>query len=649
MKKYFFFSVIFFLAAFVSFSQADSTLHWSVSAKKISDSVYELKATSTIPVGWHLYGANPNVDGLGAETIQFNYDYENARNAQPASLSGKQEQITDSIFNKKVNIYKGDIAVTQQVNIHGVVPAELKGTITVYLGRKDEFQTPEFAFDVKLEGGVTASSIATQLKLSTIDIDHPVNDCGVAKSDDSSLLSVFLLGFLGGFIALLTPCVFPMIPVTVSFFTKRSGNRANAIRNATLYGFFIFLIYVLLSIPFHLLGLKPEILNTISTNAWLNIIFFVIFIIFSLSFFGFFDITLPSSIAGKADSKSSVANAGGIFFMALTLAIVSFSCTGPILGSLLVGSLSGGAWPLTYGLAGFGLALALPFALFAVFPNWLHSLPKSGGWLDTVKKVLAFIELALAFKFLSNADLVMHWGILKREIFFAVWILIGLGLTLYLFGVLRLPHDYKGMKISSGRKILGVLILVFTLYLIPGVTSSKYANLQLLSGFPPPLTYSIYGKENVLNKGLEANVVNDFDKALQLSKEEHKPILIDFTGWACVNCRKMEENVWTQPEVYNYIKENYILVSLYVDDRQLLPIEQRFTYKTSTGYDKEIRTQGDKWATFQEENFNKASQPLYAILDNNERLMNHPVGYTPDSKEYLKWLQCGKETFMSSK
>jgi len=227
--------------------------------------------------------------------------------------------------------------------------------------------------------------------------------------------------------------------------------------------------------------------------------------------------------------------------------------------------------------------------------------------------------------------------------------LIGLGLTLYLFGVLRLPHDYKGMKISRGRKILGVLTLIFTLYLIPGVTSSKYANLKLLSGFPPPLTYSIYGKDNVLNKGLEANVINDFDKALQLSKEQHKPILIDFTGWACVNCRKMEENVWTQPEVYNYIKNNYILVSLYVDDRQLLPVEQRFTYKTSTGYHKEIKTQGDKWATFQEENFNKASQPLYAIVDNNERLMNHPVGYTPDAKEYLKWLQCGKETFTSSK
>jgi thiol:disulfide interchange protein DsbD len=313
---------------------------------------------------------------------------------------------------------------------------------------------------------------------------------------------------------------------------------------------------------------------------------------------------------------------------------------------LLVGSLSGGAWPLTAGLAGFGLALALPFALFAIFPNWLQSLPKSGGWLDTVKKVLAFAELALAFKFLSNADLVMHWGILKREVFIGIWILVSAGLTLYLFGILRLPHDYKGMKISSGRKVLGVIALLFTLYLVPGVTKSKYANLQLLSGFPPPFSYSIYGKENVHNKGLEANVVNDYGKALEMARAQHKPILIDFTGWACVNCRKMEENVWTQPEVYNYIKENFILVSLYVDDKENLPAEQRINnYKTKDGNSKDIISIGGKWATFQSENFNQTTQPLYVILDTYERLLNHPVGYTPDAREYLAWLQCGKEAF----
>ncbi len=648
MKKYFL-SVIFLLTAIVSFSQTDSLLTWQVTAQRIADSVYTLKATATVPPEWHLYGANPNIEGL--ESVQVTYDYENAKKAQLVAFSGNLQQINDPVFdNKKVNIYTGNVTITQQFKISGVVPEQLKGTITAFLGKKDEFQPAEYVFTVHLEGGMAASANSKRLKLSTIDINHPINNCGAGKTEATSLWTVFLLGFVGGLIALLTPCVFPMIPVTVSFFTKRSNGRAQTIRNGMLYGFFIFLIYTIASTPFHIVGnVQPEIFNTISTNAWLNILFFVIFIVFAISFFGFFDITLPSSIAGKADAKSGLGSAGGIFFMALTLVIVSFSCTGVILGTLLVGTARNGAWPLTYGMAGFGLALAFPFGLFAIFPHWLKALPKSGGWLDTVKKVLAFIEVALAFKFLSNADLVMHWGLLKREVFFGLWILIGVGLTLYLFGVLRLPHDYKGMKIGNGRKIVGILALIFTLYLLPGVTSSKYANIQLLSGFPPPLTYSIYGKENVIGKGLEANVVNDYDKALQMAREQHKPILIDFTGWACVNCRKMEENVWTQPGVYNFIKNNFILVSLYVDDRQLLPVEQRFTYKTSSGYDKEIKTAGDKWATFQAENFTKASQPLYAILDNNEKLVNHPVGYTPDSKEYLQWLQCGRETFLSVK
>ena len=342
--------------------------------------------------------------------------------------------------------------------------------------------------------------------------------------------------------------------------------------------------------------------------------------------------------------------------MALTLAIVSFSCTGPILGSLLVGSLSGGAWQLTYGLAGFGLALALPFAVFAIFPNLLKALPKSGGWLDTVKKVLAFAELAFAFKFLSNADLVMHWGILKREVFIGIWILISAALTLYLFGIIRLPHDYKGMKISKGRKAIGIIALLFTLYLIPGVFNKQLSffvlhgkpenyNLKLLSGFPPPFSYSIYTTANLKNGILEADVMNDYAKALQLSKQTHKPLLIDFTGWACVNCRKMEENVWTKPEVYNYIKQNFILVSLYVDDRTLLPAEQRFSYQTKTNSTKEIKSEGDKWATFQTENFNQTTQPLYAIINNDEKLVNNPVGYTPDVQEYLHWLAMRKRKF----
>lgn len=637
------------LACIAVTAQTDSLLHWQTKSKKISTGLYELSAKTSIPAGWHVYGSNPSAEGL--EPVKFIPSYENAQLLGQVVFTGTPQSIIDPVF-KKVTVYTGSIEIRQQVKINGFIPAGIKGTIAAYLGKTGEFIASEQPFEINLEGGATVTGAFTKIKLSSIDLDHPLQDCG-KKNDlvSNGFLSIFFLGFLGGLIALLTPCVFPMIPVTVSFFTKRAESRKQAISNGVLYGFFIFLIYLLASVPFHILGnVRPEIFNNISTNSWLNVIFFIIFIFFAISFFGYFEITLPGNIASKADSKSGLGSIMGIFFMALTLAIVSFSCTGPILGSLLVGSLSGGAWQLTSGLAGFGLALALPFALFAIFPNWLQSLPKSGGWLDTVKKVLAFLELALAFKFLSNADLVMHWGLLKREVFIGVWILIGSGLTLYLFGVLRLPHDYKGMKISSGRKVAGTLALLFTLYLIPGVTQTKYANLQLLSGFPPPFSYSIYGKENVHGKGLEANVINDYAKALLMAKEQNKPLLIDFTGWACVNCRKMEENVWTQPEVYNYIKTNFILVSLYVDDRQKLPAEQRIlNYKTKDGSTRDLVTIGDKWATFQAENFNQTTQPLYVILDTNERLINNPVGYTPDAIEYRKWLQCGKDSFDSKK
>lgn len=635
------------LWAVAATAQTDSLLQWRVTAKKVNDSLYTLTAVTQVPEGWHLYAANVGVDGL-QEPFVVAYAYENASNSGTQEVSGSATPINDPVFNnQQVSVYTGAVTLTQQVAISGAVPQALNGTITAFLGRNDEFIPAEYSFQAALESGVAVSATDQRLLLANVKIDAPSNDCGTeAASTGGSIWKVFLLGFLGGLIALLTPCVFPMIPVTVSFFTKRSGSRAHAIRNGVTYGFFIFLIYTLASIPFHVLGnVQPELFNNISTNVWLNLAFFAIFIVFAISFFGYFEISLPSSIAGKADAKGGLGSVGGIFFMALTLAIVSFSCTGPILGSLLVGSLSGGAWELTSGLAGFGLALALPFALFAIFPHWLQSLPKSGGWLDTVKKFLAFVELALALKFLSNADLVMHWGLLKREVFIGLWMLISFGLALYLFGVLRLPHDYKGMEIGKGRRFVGVLALLFTLYLAPGVTTSKYANLQLLSGFPPPLSYSIYGKGNVHNKGLEADVMNDYEKALQLAREQHKPLMIDFTGWACVNCRKMEENVWTEPSVKAYIEANYILVSLYVDDRGRLPIQQRFTYTTKDGNTKAIETIGDKWSTFQAENFNQVTQPLYVLLDENERLLNHPVGYTPDVEEYLEWLTCGKTTF----
>lgn len=631
---------------YVANSQTDSIVRFTAGTKKVKDSIYQVWIHSTIKTGWHLYDNSNSKDELMGLALSFGN--ENIVQKEAIEFAGKSVSINDNIFQKKLNVFIDTVTVKQNIIIRGVVPASVKLIVNANLANASELHQAEDTLILNFEGGKTADANGS-VKIKSIDINHPKSDCGNTdtKSTDKGLLTIFFLGFLGGFIALFTPCVFPMIPVTVSFFTKRSANRKQAIKNGSLYALFIFIIYLLASIPFHILGnVQPEIFNNISTNSWLNIIFFIIFIVFAISFFGFFEITMPSSIANKADTKSGLGSLGGIFFMALTLAIVSFSCTGPILGSLLVGSLSGGAWQLTAGLAGFGIALALPFGLFAIFPNWLQSLPKSGGWLDTVKKVLAFAEVALAFKFLSNADLVMHWGIMKREVFFALWIITGACLTLYLFGILRLPHDYKGMKISTGRKLVGVVALLFTLYLIPGVTNTQYANLKLLSGFPPPLHYSIYGDNNVQGKGLEANVMNDYSKALQMAKEQHKPLLIDFTGWACVNCRKMEENVWTNPEVFNYIKNHFILVSLYVDDKRKLPAEERIlNYTTKDGTQKDIITLGDKWATFQAENFSQVTQPLYVIINNEEEILNNPVGYTPDYKEYLQWLECGKNTF----
>jgi len=646
MKK-----VILFLFLCVSsyfvFAQSENPLVWKVSYKKIDTATFTITASTTIPAAWHLYGKNETIEEL--TSVQFiTADFENDELIGEPKFNTSPTVIKDAIFeNQNLNVYTGEITVTQNVKINGLIPNKLKGTVEAFIAKGDEFVPTSFVYEVSLEGGVAANTDAQKILLQSVDLNTPAAQCGhVEEVKNSSILKVFFLGILGGLIALLTPCVFPMIPVTVSFFTKRSANHKEAVKNGTLYGVFIFLIYIAASIPFHLISnIQPEILNNISTNAWLNIVFFAIFIFFAISFFGFFEISLPSSIAGKADSKGSLGSIGGIFFMALTLTIVSFSCTGPILGSLLVGTASGGAMELSAGLAGFGIALALPFALFAVFPNWLKSLPKSGGWLDTVKKVLAFAELAFAIKFLSNADTVMHWGLLKREVFIGLWILISIGLVLYLFGLLRLPHDDRSTKISLGRKIFGLIALAFTIYLIPGLTNTKHANLKLLSGFPPPKNYSIYGKESAHQKGLEANISNNYQKALQLAKEQKKPLLIDFTGWACVNCRKMEENIWTVPEVKQYITENFVLLSLYVDDKEKLPVAERFSYKTKNGFEKDIVTIGDKWSTFQTENFGQTTQPLYVILDTEEKLLNNPIGYTPNYSEYLKWLQCGNNTF----
>lgn len=623
---------------------AQPVIDWSVTARQTDTASYSVTFRGELPDGWHIYGENRDVEGLDAPVVSFSY--ENVQTTSNASFSGTPAFISDKVFERTTVVYQGSFEIAVDVVINGVIPPDLKGSVTVYAGQGSEFYPIEYQFTTHLKVGVSLVDVGS-IKRESIKIDSPISECGGQAENETSLLGIFLLGLAGGLIALLTPCVFPMIPVTVSYFGIRSPTRKDAVRNAVIYGSFIFMIYVLLSLPFHLLGdVDPEIFNIISTNSWLNLAFFVIFMFFAASFFGFFVISLPGNMANKTDAKSDLGNLAGIFFMALTLAIVSFSCTGPILGSLLVGSLGKGAWPLTAGLAGFGLALGLPYGVCAAFPSLLKSLPKSGGWLDTVKKVLAFIEVALAFKFLSNADLVMHWGLLPREVFLSIWIVTALCLAAFLLGILRLPHDVKGQAISPGRKIAAVVSIVFAGYLFAGVLPhAGSGSLQLLSGFPPPTSYSWYKTSNHHRNELTPDVINDYQRAVVLSDSLHKPILIDFTGWACVNCRKMEENVWSQPNVSDYIKEHYVLVSLYVDDREKLPIEHRITYKRKDQSKKEIETHGDKWATFEAENFGQVSQPLYAIVDDNERLINNPVGYTPDASKYLQWLQCGKETF----
>jgi cytochrome c biogenesis protein CcdA/thioredoxin-related protein len=645
------------------YAQTDTTkqaVTWEFGTQQASDGKPVIVLHAHILDGWRLYSTTMP-DSLPNSRVAL--DSSVRTTITGIDEQGQVQTIKDPIFNNAVTrSFIKDAKWLVHLQPSAADIKDLKGTVTFMAVYKDSVIGPlEVAFRyghgadgalfVKAGGLQTSVSGSNDLKKVAIDLANPINSCGGTGGDTKGLLNIFLLGILGGLVGLVMPCTFPMIPLTVSFFTKRSASRSKGIANAFLYGFFIFLIYVLISVPFYFLqGNNANILNTISTNVWLNLFFAAVFVVFALSFFGLFEITLPSRISNSVDSKSNIGSIGGIFFMALTLAIVSFSCTGPILGSFVVSSFgpNGGAIQLTVVLAGFGFALGLPFALFALFPSWLQSLPRSGAWMNTIKIVFGFIELALALKYFSNADLVVHWGLLKRETFFALWILIGGALVLYLLGVIKFHHDPPPKKLGKGRIVTALLFLALIVYLAPGLTNTHYANRALVSGFPPPLSYSLYGSDKVAG-AVEANVINDYDKALKLAKEQHKPILIDFTGWACVNCRKMEENVWPKPGVKDLISKDYILVSLYVDDRKQLPDDQQFEFTTSDGSKKAIRTIGDKFATLQAENFKNASQPLYVVISPDEKLLNKPVGYTADPASYAKWLQCGLDAYKQTR
>jgi len=629
--------------SFIAFTQPP-LIKWSSASIAKGGTTYELLLTGQISPGWHVY-AKPNAVGL--EPVSIKWDHDSVVPNKRLQFSGNITAIDDKIFQEKLQVFTGTLSLNQSVTIKGDPPAFLKINITGFASNRDSFLPFDDTISLSLNRNVVALN-QNLTKLSNLDLNNPLADCGEKQNTDRGILTIFFIGFLGGLIALLTPCVFPMIPITVSFFIHKSVSRGQAIRNAVSYGVFILLIYIMASLPFHLLGdIDPQVFNSISTNTWVNLFFFVVFLLFALSFFGLFNIQLPSSLANSADSKGSINSIGGIFFMALTIAIVSFSCTGPILGSLIVTSLSsdGNAWQLTAGISGFGMAIGLPFALLAMFPGWIQKLPQSGGWLNTVKISLAFLELALALKFLSNADLVNHWGILKREIFIGIWFLIALGLAVYLSNIYWYLR-YGKFSISPVRIAFASLAMVFALYLVPGFTNSKYAKLSILSGFTPPVEYSIYKHRQKIT-GLSPHVINDYEKAVALAKKANKPLLVDFTGWACVNCRKMEEQVWSEEEISNMISDNFILVSLYVDDRKKLPPADRFTYTDNDGNEKDINTIGEKFSVFQAENFKQVTQPLYVILSPDERLLNNPVGYTANVNEYKDWLECGAATFNS--
>jgi thiol:disulfide interchange protein len=637
-------------------------IQWSFSSTKLNDTEYLITAKASIQDHWHVYSSVLESDDGPIPTKFMLEDSVKAEFFGDISEKGEKKREYDPNFLMNLDFYEKEVVFSQKIKLESKETSIVKGEIKFMTCNESTCIYPSGLFEIDLTKGSentirsnkSTANNTTLPELDKFDLNNPINDCGGESSSNEtkSLWLIFLLGLGGGLFAILTPCVYPMIPLTVSFFTKGGEDKNKGLGKAGLYGLFILLIYVSLSIPFHVGNLDPQILNGIATNPVLNITFFVVFVFFAFSFLGYYELTLPSKWSNKSDSASNRGGFIGIFFMALTLALVSFSCTGPILGSVLAGVLKDGAWPLTAALAGFGLALGLPFTVFAAFPSLMKSIPQSGGWLNSVKVVLGFLELGLALKFLSNADLVMQWGLIKRELFFAIWILLGLGLTAYLLGLIKFPHDSKLKKLSFPRIGFAVLVLAFVVYLIPGLTCGDNANRRLVSGFPPPLFYSYCNQDN--NCPLNLDCHKDFIEGQEIAKELGKPILLDFTGWACVNCREVEENIWPDPEVLKLISEEYVLISLYVDDLKELPKKEQgeveIKYDNGKVKTKRIKTVGDKWFTFETLVFKNNSQPRYVLLSPDGQLLNNPISYK-DIKEngyakfYAEFLTCGLEAY----
>ena len=657
------------LTAFASMGQLVDPVKWSYRVEqKGQEATLIFKAT--VDKGWHVY--SQFIPDGGPIPTSFTFTPDNNFTLIGKVSEPKGEEIFDSNFDMKLKYFENTAEFKQKIKLTSNKAFKLKGVVES-MACNDKNCTPPNAVDfefsitgdastevVSPEAPTTttepeSASVTTTTEVTTSNSKIPLpssdlsklepacNNGGSIEAEDKSYLGIFIAGMIGGILALLTPCVFPMIPMTVSFFTKRSPTRAKGIRNAVIYALSIILIYVTIGF-FVTVTLGSDALNDLASSVFFNLLFFVIFFIFALSFLGAFEITLPNSWLNKADSASEKGGLIGIFFMAFTLSLVSFSCTGPIIGTLLVEAAKGSSYlgPIM-GMTGFSFALAIPFAFFAAFPGWLNSLPKSGGWLNSVKVVLGFLELALALKFLSNVDLAYHWGFLKRELFIALWVTIFGLMSLYLIGKLKFSHDSDLPYIGTTRIIFAIVAFAFTFYLIPGLWG---APLRLISGFPPPEFYKEWNQGSTASEhgqGGEScphnlNCYHDYEAGMAYAKSVGKPVMIDFTGWSCVNCRKMEDNVWSQPKVLKHLSDDYVVISLYVDDKTELPANEQYVSKFSG---KKIRTTGNKWSDMEAAVLNKNVQPYYVLLDNEGKMLAEPRSYTPNVEEYTKFLEEG--------
>ena len=660
-------SLLIILAFAKGNAQILDPVKWTTKIEKKSATNYILTFNGVIEDNWHMYSQfTPDGGPLPLEVIFKNQ--KGNFNLVGKAKEGKTTTAYNDIFEVNETFFVKNAQIQQEISI--VNPKISKVEVDLnYQVCKESCINLEKKFSFTLPSTVktaieTIAIDTTKNVVETSKIEEVEDTTGALQKAEEvpskpekqkGLWSIFFIAFLSGFAALLTPCVFPMIPMTVSFFTKQSRNRAAGIRNAIIYAISIILIYVILGLLVTWI-FGADALNALSTNVWFNIIFFLLLVVFATSFLGAFEIMLPNSWATKVDRQADRGGIIGILFMALALAIVSFSCTGPIVGTLLVEAASKGGIAPVVGMFGFSLALALPFMLFAMFPGWLNSLPKSGGWLNTVKVILGFLELALAFKFLSNADLVLQLHLLEREVFLAIWIAIFGTLSLYLFGKITMPHDSPMTHISVGKLLLGLLVLTFTIYMIPGLWG---APLKLINAFPPPMEYSespfgVGGSAGnssaaVLPEGAKLGphqivVFEDYEKGLAYANTVNKPIMLDFTGYACVNCRKMENNVWSDSRILSILKNDVVLISLYVDDKRELPKSEQHISKTTGS---EIETVGDKWADFMISKYKTNTQPLYVLTDLKGNSLNEttPTISYVGVDEYESWLKSGISSF----